>query len=317
VATIRRPRNRLKGPPQERQGLGAREHCSAGGREAVANGHRLGRDYDVHGKMPHQRSPKIIPCGVISVAADEYLRWCVYTDPLPPGIEPDRIPGLTIERLLVNREETIERSRFLTSKLEHCCRKICMMCFAAERSYEAEREFYSVTIREAPALFGMDAIDVSYHLEAFVYFARSSLDVAAAIFGLLLLDRSMDSFNDVTKKIVSSKRSGTAARLDANFVSWVASERADKHGWLPVLCGEERGRALRDKIAHQTGFPIHYEELFVESEKEYAVIRLSKDTKLPVKKFLDTVRDGVIENFIRFEEEIVRLYGEPGDQPKG
>ena len=57
------------------------------------------------------------------------------------------------------------------------------------------------------------------------------------------------------------------------------------------------------------GFPIHYQELFVELEKEYAVVRLSKDVKLPLAKFLENVRDGVIANFVRFEDEVVRLCG--------
>lgn len=237
----------------------------------------------------------------------KYLEACVYPYDLPPGISKDRIPGLAVEQLLVDRLDGTGSDRLLTAKLEHSCRKICMMCFAGERALEAERDFYSRTYHENPGLFGQDAIDLSYHLEAFVYFARSSLDLAATIFGLLFFNRKMESFNDLTKKIASDKRKGLAARLREDFVSWVASERGDANGWLPVLCGNERGRALRDKIAHQTGFPIDYEELFVESEKEYAVVRVSKDTTLPLKDFLDTVRNGVIDNFIRFEKEAVRV----------
>jgi hypothetical protein len=173
---------------------------------------------------------------------------------------------------------------------------------------EAEREFYSTTLRESPALFGHEAIELFYHLEAFVFFARSSLDVAAAVFGPLLLSKKLDSFNDLTKAIVGTKKRDSAGeRLGDDFVAWVTAEREDPHGWMPVLCGDERGRALRDKVAHQTGFPIHYQELFVESEKEYAVVRLAKDVTLPLDKFLDTVRDGVVENFLRFEDEVERL----------
>jgi|SRR5580700_3235794 hypothetical protein len=241
----------------------------------------------------------------------KYLKACVYPSDLPQGMSTDRMPGLTVEQLLVERFDGTEHNRLLTAKLEHCCRKICMMCSAGERALEAEREFYLTTYRDAPVLFGQDAIELSYHLEAFVYFARSSLDLVATIFGLLFFKKKMDSFNDLTKMIISDTKKDTIAHLDEDFVSWVASERRDPNGWLPVLCGDERGRALRDKIAHQTGFPIHYEELFVDSERDYAVVRVSDDTTFPLKNFLDAVRDGVIDNFIRFEKEAMRLYDKP------
>jgi hypothetical protein len=61
------------------------------------------------------------------------------------------------------------------------------VCYAADRSWGAEREFYSSTLHESPALFGHEAVELCYHLEAFVFFARSSLDIAAAVFGPLLL----------------------------------------------------------------------------------------------------------------------------------
>jgi len=245
----------------------------------------------------------------------KYLEACVYPYDLPPGISKDRMPGLAIEQLLLDHEEEIEQNRLLTAKLEHSCRKICMMCYAGERAFDAEREFYSATYHDSPALFGEHAIELSYHLEAFVYFARSSLDLAATIFGQLFFNKKMDSFNDLTKKIASDMKKGLTTRLSEDFVSWVASERSDLKGWLPVLCGDERGRALRDKIAHQTGFPIDYEGLFLESEKEYAVVRVSKDTKLRLKDFLDIVRNGVVDNFIRFEKEAVRLYDKPAAEP--
>jgi hypothetical protein len=241
------------------------------------------------------------------VAKGEELRWYVYPQDLPPGLSDARLPGRLLERLLYERGKSLKAHGLITAKLEHCCRKICNMCYAGERSKDAEREFYSSTIQESPGLWGEDAIILSYHLEAFVYFARSSLDLAATIFALLLLDKKMDSFNDLTKKLAKLHKSGDPGRLDKAFLFWVASERDNEKGWLRVLCGEERGRSLRDKIAHQTGFPIDYQEFSLLSEKAHAVVRLSRDTTLPLLDFLEAVRDGVIENFIRFETEAVRV----------
>src|SRR5271165_1585210 len=126
------------------------------------------------------------------------LTGLVFPDDLPPGLDRARLPGLKIEKILADRK-TEKGNDILTAKLEHSCRKICMMCYAGERSWQAERDFYSTTCHDSPALFGLEAIDLCYHLEAFIYFARSSLDVAADIFGRLLLDKRLDSFNDLTK----------------------------------------------------------------------------------------------------------------------
>lgn len=246
------------------------------------------------------------------MAEGETLRWYVYPQNLPPGLSEARLPGRLIERLLYERGESMGAHGFITAKLEHCCRKICNMCYAGTRAFEAERDFYSTTYHDSPALWGEDAIALSYHLEAFVYFARSSLDLAAAIFGLLLLDKKMDSFNDLTKNMAKLQKSGGPTKLDDKFLSWVASERDNQQGWLRVLCGEERGRSLRDKIAHQTGFPIDYQEFSINSEREHAVVRLSRNNTLPLKDFLNAVRDGVIDNFIQFETEALRIDNEIG-----
>jgi len=129
-----------------------------------------------------------------------------------------------------------------------------MMCIAAERAKAAEADFYSTTIRDAPALFGDDAIEVAYHLESFIFFARSSLDVSSVIFGEFLLNKDYDSFNDLSKAIL---KMGSKLKTLSDHVSTL---RKDDYSWFSVLCGTERGRALRDKVAHQTGFPIDYEE---------------------------------------------------------
>ncbi|KQQ24140.1 hypothetical protein ASF58_16280 [Methylobacterium sp. Leaf125] len=74
------------------------------------------------------------------------------------------------------------------------------------------------------------------------------------------------------------------------------------------MCGAERGRALRDKVTHQIAFPIAYAELRLASEKESPVVRLSKTTTKPLDEFLDAVRDGVVANFLKLENELKSLH---------
>jgi len=129
-----------------------------------------------------------------------------------------------------------------------------------------------------------------------VLFARSALDIGATIFGELLpapfLARHYDSFNNLLKQIV---KSGPLA-LQAYFRPLRDSETS----WVSVLCGSERGRSLRDKIAHQTEFPAAYAELNPRSEKEYAVVLLG-GSRIPLPTFVDQVRNGVITGFEELE----------------
>lgn len=92
------------------------------------------------------------------------------------GIKIDfQLPGLQLERKL--QSSNLENQEAIYSKLVQSCRKMCMMWYAGEQAILAEREFYSKTIQDAPALFGEDAIKINYHLESFVLIARSSLDL--------------------------------------------------------------------------------------------------------------------------------------------
>ena len=60
-------------------------------------------------------------------------------------------------------------------------------------------------------------------------------------------------------------------------------------------------------MTHQIAFPIGFQELRLESEREYPMVRLSKTVTMPLGEFLDVVRDGVIAVFLRFEDEVKRL----------
>jgi hypothetical protein len=248
--------------------------------------------------------------------ASSYLVSCVYPQDLPEGLAIKRLPGIHLEGLLDTEVSDFPTRRRLERKLEHSCRKIVMMCVAAERAIHAEREFYSSTVQDAPALFGEHAIEIAYHLEAFILFARSSLDIAAGLFGYFLFaGKRYDSFNELCKTIVKEV-GGQNYILDelSPAVSQpfrtalprnIAVHQKNEFSWLSVLCGSERGRALRDKIAHQTGFPIDYEEFSLTSEKEHAVVSLAPDFTMSLPCFIKVVREGVVENYLGFEDEII------------
>lgn len=185
----------------------------------------------------------------------------------------------------------------LKSKLEQSCRKLCMMWHAGRQALEAENEFYGTTIKEAPALFGESAVNIYYHLEAMVLFARSSMDIASTIFGWTLPDpfpkRRYDSFNKIIKEIDKEPNS--------ELYEYIHNLRETDTSWLSIIAGKERGRSLRDKLAHQTEFPIDYTELNPNSEKRYAVVKISEDL-IPLQTFIDTLCLGVISGYLEIEK---------------
>ena len=206
------------------------------------------------------------------------------------------LPGILLERKLQSCD--IEDHDRIYSKLIQSCRKLCMMWYAGEQALEAERDFYSTTIQDAPALFGEDAIKVNYHLESFVLIARSSLDISANIFGSLLphpfKKGRYDSFNKLIKQLLKDE-----SRLDIS--DYFEKMRNDQCSWLSIVSGHERGRSLRDKIAHQTEFPIDYAELNPNSEKESPIVYIDKDEWQRLDEFVRKLSSGVIEGFMELE----------------
>src|SRR5574341_1512504 len=116
-----------------------------------------------------------------------------------------KLPGTTLWHLLEERSAD-PKTPLLQSKLFDSCRKLCLMWYAGDCALDAEAEFYASTLHDSPALFGEDAINVHYHLEALVLFARSALDIASCPFGALLpppfRPKAFDSFNDLVKALV-------------------------------------------------------------------------------------------------------------------
>lgn len=232
---------------------------------------------------------------------ESYLELCIYPDRVLNG-QFETLPTVRLHDIIEVNFEIEDKTFFLIrSKLEHSSRKICMMLHAAEEAIEAEKEFYSKTIQEAPVLFREDAIKIHYHLEALVLFARSAMDVASTAFGWTLPDpferKRYDSFNKLVKDII---------RLPSYELASIFQElRGDESSWLSIIAGLERGRSLRDKLAHQTGFPIDYTELSPNSEKRIAVVSVG-DKLIPLKEFIDSLCVGVVSGFLEIEKHSLR-----------
>ena len=227
---------------------------------------------------------------------DSYLEVCVYPENAFDK-QYDKLPAVQLYDAIEGYFEVSDDIFFLIkSKLEQSSRKLCMMWHASREALKAESDFYSRTIKDAPALFGEDAIIVHYHLESMILLARSAMDIGSTTFGWTLPDpfpkRQYDSFNKVVKEIQKNNEDGLGA--------FVKNLREDDTSWLSLIAGSSRGRSLRDKLAHQTSFPIEYEELYPPSEKEYPVVRL-KGKDVPLETFVNDFCHGVISGYLFIE----------------
>lgn len=227
----------------------------------------------------------------------EYLRYCVYYN----GAFDDRfdpLPGFGLTVALELSELESDDWKRTGRKIEQSIRKMLMMWTAGEKALEAEKDFYSTTIQDAPVLVGRHAVEVQYHCEAMIFFARSALDLAAYAFGKLLPPplavKRTDSFNDLLKAIVTNSES---CRLVELVESWRAAEPA----WLPLIADVQKGRSLRDQLAHQMGFPLDYRDISLTTERRSAVVVLNNNEAIPLRELIETLRLGVIRAFTSLE----------------
>jgi len=214
----------------------------------------------------------------------------------------DRLPGVGLLPAMGRAfAPKLAAANAFTTRTIQSTRKLCMMWEAGDRALEAEDEFWSSTIQEAPALTGADAVNVHYHLEALVLFARASLDIAANMFGWLLPkpfpQMRYDSINTLLKNV---QKFGPA-----ELETYIISLRETDDTWLSVIAGTTRGRSLRDKLAHQIEFPIDYVELRPTSEKRYAIVYLDGGIEIPLRDFVERVRRGVVEGYLKLEDACI------------
>lgn len=226
-----------------------------------------------------------------------YLELCVYPENIFNG-RYQTLPAIGLHDKIEENFEIMDDSYLaLKTKLEQSSRKICMMWHASEKAKLAESEFYSRTIKDAPALFGEDAIAILYHLEAMVLFARSAMDIASTVFGLTLPDpfkrKRYDSFNALVKDIMKIE--------SLELYGYFNNLRENKTSWLSIIADVDKGRSLRDKLAHQTSFPISYATLSANTEKRHAVVFINHEY-VPLEKFIDSLCLGIIDGFLELEK---------------
>lgn len=221
-----------------------------------------------------------------------------------------REPGHEIINFFVNLVEQNQinnkEEELLHSKIQNYSRKSCMMDYAGVQALEAERAFISTQNRSFPCLIWEDEIKILYHLESMILFGRSSLDIAAYLFSSFLIKPygtvCFDSFNKLSKYIGKSNDENLC-KLKA-FLNDLGK---DEFSTYRLLCGSERGRALRDAIAHQTIIRIDYLETKENSDKEYCHIIINK-LPIPLELFITKICFEVMYILFVIEDLIIAIH---------
>ncbi|MGD1838007.1 MAG: hypothetical protein ACPKPY_08120 [Nitrososphaeraceae archaeon] len=222
------------------------------------------------------------------------------------GKEPFRILYNTLDKLQ-DKFEVFDSDKILIikRKLLNSCRKLYMLHGAGVSAIKVEHDFIVSQDRECPALIWEEEIELLYHLEAMVLFARSSLDLGANIFANLMLEpfgtRRMDSFNDFSKFILktSDEKLGAVREL-------ISEMDNNEFSWLRLLCGSSKGRALRDKIAHQTIILVDYFEAEGKEDKEYCHVVIN-NIPFRLELFIHNICLGVYTFFFLAEETMMKI----------
>jgi len=162
--------------------------------------------------------------------------------------------------------------------------------------------------QEFPALIWEEEIELLYHLEAMILFARSALDLGAYVFSSFLPSSisqpSVDSFNEFSKRILKTVDDSISELRDA-----LRELEDDDESWYRLLCGTSKGRSLRDKIAHQTIVHIDYRPIRPNSDKEVChVIMGSYWHAVSLPDFVDRLCSGVVGFCLTAEDLIARQY---------
>lgn len=222
------------------------------------------------------------------------------------GREPGReISNWFVDLIEQNQIDNV-KEELLQSKIENYARKLCMMDYAGIQAIGAESDFISTQNREFPCLIWEDEIKILYHLESMIMFGRSALDIAAYLFSSFLIkpygEVRFDSFNKLSKHI---SRSDDESLFELKKLFEDLGQ--DEFNAYRLLCGSERGRSLRDSIAHQTIIRVDYLEIKENSGKEYCHIIINK-LPIPLEKFIDNICLDVIHIFFIIEDLIIDIH---------
>ena len=184
---------------------------------------------------------------------------------------------------------------FMYDKALATHQKLAMMMFAKSKLKEVKADFESTQNMTCPALYGVSKTMILFYFESMIVFARNALDVAAYVYSDLLFGQRKDSYNDVIKKV---KKSDDPLYQDfQSFLETAYDEDSSEILALRLLCGTERGRALRDTIVHQANVNMGYYEYKEGSEKEHLFLELKNYEPIDMDMFIDDFTDDVLRIF--------------------
>ena len=133
---------------------------------------------------------------------------------------------------------------------------------------------------------------ILFYFESMIVFARNALDVAAYVYSDILFGQRKDSYNDVIQKV---KKTNDPLYHDfQSFLETAYDEDSSEILALRLLCGTERGRALRDTIVHQANVNMGYYEYKEGSEKEHLFLELKNYEPIDMDMFIDDFTDDVL-----------------------
>ncbi len=226
------------------------------------------------------------------------------------GREPGRALESRLEAIYAAVASSEQQRGIVHAKIPNYCKKLYMMHLAGKKTLEREEQFIVTQFRESPALIWEDEIEILYHLESMIVLGRSALDIAAYIFGIVLLSplgkTRVDSFHNFAKRLLTQS---DASLTKLRGILECADQ--DEQSWYRILVGTMKGRSLRDQIIHQTIVGIDYFETSPNSEREYCHVVIGRNpilTKVPLAEFVNGLRRGVINFILRAEDAIVERH---------
>lgn len=186
--------------------------------------------------------------------------------------------------------EIDEKFNFMYDKSLATHQKLAMMMYAQSRFTRVKSEFESTQNMDVPSLCGMGKTMILFYFESMIVFARNALDVAASVYSDLLFDLRMDSFNKFIKKV----KTLNDPVLD-ELKQFIISCEEEQMSVLRLLCGQEKGRALRDIIIHQANVRMEYYEYKENSEKEHLFLEIKDVEPFDIDFFVSHFTQEVIE----------------------
>ena len=187
-------------------------------------------------------------------------------------------------------KEKDEKFDFLYDKALAVHQKIAMMLYAKNKFLKAKKDYESTQNMDAPALYGMGKTELLFYFESMIVFARNALDVASFVYSDLFFDQRIDSFNKFMKKVKKSE----APFLEDLKQYYIKAEEEEMFA-LRMLCGSEKGRALRDIIVHQANVHMEYYEYKANSEKEHLFLEIKDAAPIDIDFFMSHFTQDVIE----------------------